>query len=90
MVRERADGPGRDVLGHGGRLALLATAAFLLNVFVAPQTQFRNEFLRDERGLSAAAVSLFALATSMPAAAGWPTPGAASWWRRSPPRWASG
>jgi MFS family permease len=56
--------------GHGGRLALLATAAFLLNVFVAPQTQFRNEFLRDERGLSAAAVSLFALATATPAGIG--------------------
>ncbi len=47
--------------GHGGRLVLLASAGFLLNVFVGPQTQFRNEFLRDERGLSAAAVSLFAL-----------------------------
>lgn len=56
--------------GHGGRLLLLASAAFLLNMFVGPQTQFRNEFLRDERGLSAAAVSLFALLTSTPAALG--------------------
>jgi MFS family permease len=64
--------PHRDVTlaGHGRRLALLATAGFLINVFVAPQTQFRNEFLRDERGLSAAAVSLFALATATPAGIG--------------------
>ena len=56
--------------GHGGRLVLLASAGFLLNVFVGPQTQFRNEFLRDERGLSAAAVSLFALLTATPAGIG--------------------
>lgn len=56
--------------GHWGRFALLAAAAFLLNVFIAPQTQFRNEFLRDERGFSAAAVSLFVLVTSTPAGIG--------------------
>ena len=44
-----------SLAGHGGRLALLASAGFLINVFVAPQTQFRNEYLRDERGLTAAA-----------------------------------
>jgi MFS family permease len=59
-----------SVKGHGGRLALLIAAAFLLNVFIAPQTQFRNEFLRDERGFSAAGVSLFALATALPAGIG--------------------
>jgi MFS family permease len=56
--------------GHGARLWLLASAAFLLNVFVAPQTQFRNEFLRDERSMSAAAISLFILATSTPGGIG--------------------
>jgi MFS family permease len=56
--------------GHRSQLVLLAAVGFLLNVFIAPQTQFRNEYLRDERGLSAAAVSLFALLTSAPGAIG--------------------
>lgn len=56
--------------GHYGRLLLVAGASFLLNVFMAPQSQFRNEFLRDDRGMSAAAISLFVLATSTPAGLG--------------------
>jgi MFS family permease len=56
--------------GHGARLCLLGVAVFLLNVFVAPQTQFRNEFLRDERSMSAAAISLFIIATSTPGGLG--------------------
>jgi MFS family permease len=50
--------------GHYWRLLLLASTSFLFNVFMAPQSQFRNEFLRDERGMSAASVSLFILVTS--------------------------
>ncbi|HEX6421027.1 MAG TPA: MFS transporter [Acidimicrobiales bacterium] len=56
--------------GHYGRLALVAGTAFLLNVFMAPQSQFRNEFLREERGMAAASVSLFVLVTSTPAGIG--------------------
>jgi MFS family permease len=56
--------------GHYHRLALLAGASFLLLLFTTPQSQFRTEFLRDERGMSAAAVSLFILATSTPASIG--------------------
>jgi len=56
--------------GHYHRLALLAGASLLLFVFTAPQSQFRTEFLRDERGMSAAMVSLFVLATSTPASIG--------------------
>jgi MFS family permease len=56
--------------GHYHRLALLAGTAFLLNLFGAPQSQFRNEFLRDERGMTAAAISLFVLVTSTPAGIG--------------------
>ncbi len=56
--------------GHYQRLALLAGASFLLFVFTAPQSQFRTEFLRDERGMSAAMVSLFVMATSTPASIG--------------------
>ena len=50
--------------GHYWRLLLLASTSFLFNVFMAPQSQFRNEFLRDERGMAAASVSLFILVTS--------------------------
>ncbi len=56
--------------GHYWRLLLVAGTGFLLNVFAAPQSQFRNEFLRDERGMSAAVVSLFVLTTSTPAGIG--------------------
>jgi MFS family permease len=56
--------------GHFGRLALVAGTAFLLNVFMAPQSQFRNEFLRDDRSMSAAAISVFIMATSTPAGIG--------------------
>jgi MFS family permease len=56
--------------GHYHRLALLAGASFLLLLFTTPQSQFRTEFLRDERGMSAAAVSLFIMATSTPASIG--------------------
>ena len=56
--------------GHYHRLALLAGASFLLLLFTSPQSQFRTEFLRDERGMSAAVVSLFIIATSTPASIG--------------------
>jgi MFS family permease len=56
--------------GHYHRLALLAGASFLLLLFTSPQSQFRTEFLRDERGMSAALVSLFIIVTSTPASIG--------------------
>jgi MFS family permease len=56
--------------GHYHRLALLAGASFLLLLFTSPQSQFRTEFLRDERGMSAAVVSLFIIVTSTPASIG--------------------
>jgi len=59
-----------SMAGHGGRLWLLAIAALLLNIFVAPQTQLRNDYLQDERGLSAAAISLFVILVSAPGAIG--------------------
>jgi MFS family permease len=52
--------------GHGRRLALLAVSAFLLNLFKDPASQLLNEFLRDERGFSAARISLFSVATNLP------------------------
>src|ERR687891_2929368 len=68
----RYERPHRTVrlAGHYRRLALLAGAALLLYVFTAPSSQFRTEFLRDERGMSALGVSLFVMATSTPAGIG--------------------
>jgi MFS family permease len=59
-----------SMAGHGGRLWLLAIAGLLLNVFIAPQTQLRNDYLQDERGLSAAAISLFVILVSAPGGIG--------------------
>ncbi|HET7722299.1 MAG TPA: MFS transporter, partial [Acidimicrobiales bacterium] len=49
---------------------LLASSALLLSLFTAPASQLMNEFLRDERGFSAARISLFTLATNTPGAIG--------------------
>lgn len=56
--------------GHGRRLALLAGAAFLVALFAAPAFQLQNDFLREQRGFSAARISLFTVVTSTPASIG--------------------
>jgi predicted MFS family arabinose efflux permease len=56
--------------GHGGRLWLLAIAAFFVAMFATPISQLQNEFLRDERGYSAAGISLFTILTNTPAGLG--------------------
>ncbi|HEX4904368.1 MAG TPA: MFS transporter [Acidimicrobiales bacterium] len=53
--------------GHGGRFWLLAVAAFFVALFATPVSQLQNEFLRDERDYSAAAISLFTILTATPA-----------------------
>lgn len=52
--------------GHGRRLWLLAISGLLNNLFVAPQSQFSNRFLRAERGFSAGKISLLSLVTGLP------------------------
>lgn len=52
------------------RLVLIAATGFLLGFFAAPASQFRNDFLRDERGFTAAQVSLFVIATNTPVGIG--------------------
>ena len=52
------------------RIVLLAGAAFLLAMFAAPASSLQNDFLKDERGFSAAAISLFTLTTSTPVGIG--------------------
>src|SRR4051812_32706869 len=52
------------------RVLLLAAAGFLLALFAAPAFEMQNEFLRQDRGFSAARISAFTLLTSTPAAPG--------------------
>ena len=64
--RFRAPHPDAGMAGHGPRFWLLAASGFLLNVFVAPASQFQNEYLRDERGFSGGRISLFTVLTGTP------------------------
>jgi MFS family permease len=59
-----------SMAGHGRRFWLLASSALLLSLFTAPASQLMNEFLRDERGFSAARISLFTVLTNTPGAIG--------------------
>jgi MFS family permease len=58
------------IAGHGRRFWLLAVTGFLLASFAAPASQFQNEFLRDDRGFSAARISLFVILTTTPGVIG--------------------
>ncbi|MEO5679174.1 MAG: MFS transporter, partial [Acidimicrobiales bacterium] len=66
----RAVGAAPRLRGHGGRLVLLAAGAFLVALFVNPAAQLQNTFLADERGFSAARITLFTLLTGTPAGLG--------------------
>ncbi len=63
-LRRRPDATQRS------RLVLLAATFFLIAMFAAPASQFQNEFLRDERGFSAARITLFQLTVNTPAGIG--------------------
>lgn len=56
--------------GHRARLALLATTGFFALAFLAPVSQFQNDFLKDEHGFSAPMLALFTIATNTPAGIG--------------------
>ena len=60
---------GRDVLlsGYWRPIALLGGIYLAFGLFLGPIDWFRNEYLRDEHGFSAALVSLFVLGTATPA-----------------------
>jgi MFS family permease len=64
--RFRAPHATARMAGHGGRFWLLAASGFLLNLFLAPASQFQNEYLRDERGFSGGHISLFTVVTATP------------------------
>ncbi len=52
------------------RVWALSVAAFLVNAFMIPTTQFRNEYLRVERHFSATAIGVFVILTNLPGAIG--------------------
>ncbi|WP_419920242.1 MFS transporter [Candidatus Poriferisodalis sp.] len=60
---------GRDVQlsGYWRPIALLGSIYLAFGLFLGPIDWFRNEYLRDEHGFSAALVSLFVLGTATPA-----------------------
>ena len=64
----RFERPHADVQmrGHGTRLWLLAVSGFIANVFVAPNAEFNNRFLRDERNYSGGAIALLTLGAGTP------------------------
>jgi MFS family permease len=62
-----ADAPLR---GHGARLLLLAAAGFLLNVFIAPDAQFSNRFLKHERHFSGGGIAVLSIASGTPGVIG--------------------
>ncbi len=67
FVARHAEAP---MAGHGARLWLLCATSFLTNVFVAPNSQFGNRFLRSELGFSGAKIALFTVITVTPAGLG--------------------
>ena len=56
--------------GHSRRFWLLVAGAFLLNLFIAPDSQFNNRFLKHERGFSGGRVALLSIGTGTPGALG--------------------
>ncbi len=63
--RFRAPHPEARLRSHGRRFWLLAASGFLFAVFWGPATQYQTVFLRDERGFSAARISLFTAGTNV-------------------------
>ncbi len=55
---------------HRNQLILLAVSGLLINIFVAPQSQFFTRFLRTEHGFSGAKIGLLAIAAGTPGGLG--------------------
>jgi MFS family permease len=52
------------------RLALIATVAFVGNIFIAPASFFQNRYLADVRDFSGGMIGLFSIAVGTPASIG--------------------
>jgi MFS family permease len=62
--------PDVGLSGHGARLWLLAVSGLLTNLFVAPQSQFNNQYLRTEHGFSGGRIALLTLFSGTPGVVG--------------------
>jgi MFS family permease len=62
--------PDAELRGHGRRFWLLAAAGFLLNLFVAPDAQFANRFLKHERHYTGGSIGLLSIVSGTPGAIG--------------------
>src|SRR5205807_3920142 len=67
FARPHAEAP---VKGHGRRLWLLAASYLLLNLYVAPSTQFFNRYLKHERHYSGGAIGILTVGTGTPGVVG--------------------
>jgi MFS family permease len=67
---EHPGAAGGGVTSAGGRFWLLAASAFLGTVLFAPASQFQNEFLREEHGFSAGAITLYVILSNLPGGIG--------------------
>lgn len=65
VARDAPRGRMREVVDqkYGGRFVLLCITGLLVNVFFAPQSQFTNRYLGDERGFSGVGILLLRTAT---------------------------
>jgi MFS family permease len=52
------------------RFAIIASVAFIANLFIAPASYFQNRYLDDVRGFSATGITLFTITTATPASLG--------------------
>ena len=55
---------------HLPKLLVLGAISFLIAAFLSPADQFRNEFLRDERGFNAGTITLFVTLAGTPGGLG--------------------
>ncbi|MBI5088473.1 MAG: MFS transporter [Actinobacteria bacterium] len=52
------------------RFTIIASVAFIANLFIAPASYFQNRYLDDVRGYSATGITLFTITTATPASLG--------------------
>jgi MFS family permease len=55
---------------HTRRIIVITMWVGLMGVFITPARQFANDYLREQRGLTAGQLSLFNIVTNIPATAG--------------------
>ncbi|MGI9603608.1 MAG: MFS transporter [Acidimicrobiales bacterium] len=65
LIADEDDDPAPDPT-LGRRLLLLGVTSFFLAFFAAPASQLRNDYLKNERGMTGSDIALFSLVTYAP------------------------